>query len=266
MVQFILKDIVLATVIQKQSVYRAVVDVVVPDGGGATQASADFTDTADVAEPFASFIGGEGKTWTINRSATGVKLAVVDRDLCLLGTGDYFQVPHHAGLNFADGVDWSILLAFRGYGTPVGGDTLIAKRDVAPVGYTFPDNGTPLYYADLHDGVNQIFSAAPNRSYIAGELFVLAYTFEEGVALEQYWDGVNTSTQTVIAALGDMSNTVDLFIGSSAASGGYSDIEFMGAAIFREALDLADIVQAGNELLGIIGPRLIARGIAWRRA
>lgn len=231
---------------QANFVGKSVKDVsVVPDGGGAEVAGADFT--SQPVEPFATFVGREGLTWTCARTAAGKKLAIVDRAMFLLGTDDYFEIADHADLDFAAGEDFTIMLVFRTY-APTETSLILSKRSLsAPPGYDLQLFGGNVFLT-VRDAANaqpsvgapaagELARAAGRRDTTAGEVDALL----DGVA------GASIADPTT-----DLTNAVPLRIGRSAGAGSpsYANMEVVAAAIVREALTDAEIVELGTALVG----------------
>lgn len=228
--------------LHEHSLYRAQVYA----GLAGSDLRADF-DPSRSAEPHASFVAATGETWTLNRAASGRKLALVDRPILLLGTDDYLEIADHADLDFGAGQDATVLVAFRRFGTPSGFGVYIGNATLADVdrGWAIYHNSTPAYAAFISDGVS---STDTGNAPTDGEATVFAMRREAGTSLELLTDGV--SAGSTASSVGDSSSANAVRIGRS--GGGaiyYLDMEFLAAAVFREALTDAEIAQAGEELL-----------------
>lgn len=221
---------------------------------GTIQLDVDFTDTAAVTEPFATFTEGSSNaaTITINRSATGRKMAVVDRSLFLLGVDDYLEVPDDANLDFAAGDDVTVILVGRSYDVTPGSDqALLAKKTnfTTAAGYALKIDTLGTSDGVIADGTNS--SEDVSAALTDGQLFTVAIvrnTTDDDV--EAFLDGIGSGSPTVDATTATLANAGVLRIGSVAgAAGSFLDGEFVAAALWREALSDADVATAGDELI-----------------
>jgi hypothetical protein len=206
-------------------------------------------NAARAAEPFASVSSTTGETWTIARSATGRKAALVDRPMFLLGTDDFLQTPDHPNLNFGAGDQFTVLAAYRMHSpVPSTGNSVIAKK----AGTAATDPGWALQQmpavnastARLHhaDGASRIFpdssGSLPFGTVVLAVGRVDASTGEAAIG---------TTFGTPLARIsGSAVNTLPVRVGNFA--GAYADMVFLGAAIFRRALTDAELAAVAREL------------------
>lgn len=230
-------------------VYSAALDAtaMAADAAGTRQANCvlDFQAT-NLTEPYASIADGLGNTLTLNRSATGRKLAVVDRDLLQLGTDDYLEVADSPLLNFGAGQPLTVFAAFRQYATPKNFGQYIAKASALSVGYHLESHATNLRtYSFASDGTNTSQGYAGAGLYVSGTS-IAAATIRSASGITSAWrSGITASILGNIT--GDLSNTAPLRIGRG-GTGSYQDFEFFGAAVFREALTADDLRRLTAEM------------------
>lgn len=215
--------------------------------GGTLVFDADFS-TAE--EPYATFTesSANAATVTINRSSGGKKASLVDRDLFLLGTDDYFEVSDHADLDFALGEGLAVVWFGRLYGTTANQALIAKKADLTTAaGYSL-DRGTANALRFMcADGTN-------TGDDVAGAITQGAATVVVGVRdviaddLEVFASGSGSGSPTTDPTAATLANAGALRIGRLAGAGSaYGDFEFMGAALFREAPDDQAIVDLSTE-------------------
>lgn len=220
--------------------------------GGTVVANPDFTDTSSVTPPFATFADSAGRTWTINRAATGLKSAVVDRDLFLLGTDDYFEVPDSADLDFGATDPFTIMVAVRTYGTPAAVAVLLAKKTGVTIqaGYELVHNIDDTTYLRIGDGA--VSPLDSNPALADGTAVAIGGVRRVSLdQLEAYENGAGSGTPTTDTTTATLANAEVLRIGRlSGAGANYGDFEFFGAAIWRRELTADEQTLAMNALLG----------------
>ncbi len=212
---------------------------------------ADFTDRTAATEPFATFTEGSpnAATVTLNRSATGRKLTVVDCALMLLGTNDYFDIADDAGLDFANDEDFTVMVAGRIYDvTPATVQAFVNKRAAAAAGWTLrKPTSTPAQFL-IHDGAGT--QNDTSKSLTDGQSFVVAgvrNTTDDD--LEAFLDGTGSGTPTTDPTTASLANATPMSIGSrNAGTDQFLDGEIHAVVLWREALTDADVLRAGLEL------------------
>lgn len=211
---------------------------------------ADF-DVNSLTEPYASLTDPQGNVWTLNRSASGRKLAVVDRPLWLLGTDDYFEAADSSLLNFGVGESATVVAAYRVY-SPTASSTIIAKKQgvaASDVGYLIRQaTGNPQQpLFQIADG-SVTPTGAVSGNTANGEATMLAAVRSAQDGRLQFWrNGTFGVAQTDTTS--SIANTLALRIGRLSGSGtSYGNFEFFAAAIFREALTDADLRRLAQEL------------------
>lgn len=208
----------------------------------------DTFDAALLTEPYASYVDPVGGgTWTLNRSASGRKLCVVDRDLLLLGTDDYLLVPNHQLLNIAARQSFTLAVIFRKYGTAV--NWLIYKGGDNGAG------GDPGYHIRVnlsgganHAAVLEDTSARqlPHQTSAgSGIMQCVAQVRRGGIDLACAVDGVIGTRAADLP--GSSVNAKDFIIGTNFST--YADLEFVGAAFFREELSAEQLIRLRQEML-----------------
>lgn len=206
---------------------------------------------ADATEPFATFTesSSNAATVTINRSATGRKSTVVDRDLYLLGTDDYFEIADSDDLDFAALDSLTVCIALRRYGASQ--NALLSKRVLlGGVGagwilYSYTDSKA---YFNIADGA--VLTEAASGVISAGVLSLASG--QRNVGSDQVLAYVEQVAGTPVtdATTGSLANAEVFRIGRNSGGGtNYADMAFMGAAIFRESLSAADLARVKAELM-----------------
>lgn len=218
--------------------YRARLYDGIRENGGLLVFDADFTDLTKynstrttITEKSSNFA-----TVTLNRTATGRKLCVVDRSLMLLGTDDYLEIPNHVNLNFGLGEDFTILFSGRSYAiADVENKNLLTNSNV---GIFFDTSGVLKVWAGS-------IATGPIGAPSIGRGFVVAGRRSAG-NIQAIVDGVGS---TVVRNNTDRTTVLPWRIGGLPGGAGYFNGEFFGYAIFRYALSDAEIARAGEELL-----------------
>lgn len=211
---------------------------------------ADFSDVARLTEPFATFTekSSNGATVTLNRATSGRKLVIVDRDLYLLGTDDYFEIADAADLNFALTDSFTVAVLVRQQATPASTGSYCSKQGSTGPGYNLITNATAIQSRGVFkDGTHSVGANAPVFS--AGALTLVALQRDTALGkIRAYADGFGTDvTDTTTATL---ANSLAARIGRGAGTvTNYQDFVFLGAAVFREVLSAADLARIKSELL-----------------
>ena len=202
-----------------------------------------------------SFPALTGQTVTINRATSGRKSVAVVNPAFLFGTDDYMQVADNALLNFGATDSMTAVVVVRQWSTPSTNSRYISKKALnfgTDAGWAIYSDGTGKFRATDSDGTNYNINDSPATSL--GSLGVGAMVISRTAALlTPYANAIAGSTGN-ISALGNMTNTLPLRIGSdSSIVGGNADMEFIAAAIFRRALTASEITTINNYYLGRYG-------------
>lgn len=207
--------------------------------GGAIVAS---FDASQLAEPYASYTDPQGNVWTLNRSATGRKLAVVDRDMLLIATDDFAEALDSPLLDFAAGQDFTAVAAVRMFGAPTG--YILSKSDgSSSASWGLIPNTTNRMRALAYDTASQDTNTA-NNAWASGVPMLAAMRRLNG-SLYASVGGIVSAASPAVA--GSLANAHPLRIGSR-VGGAYNDMEFFGAAVFREALSTVDLARLAREM------------------
>lgn len=195
-----------------------------------------------------AFSYGAAKTVTINRSASGRKTVVVDRDLFLFGTDDYMECPDalDGSLDIDADDSFTVLAVLRTYGSFSG--AVIAKRFANQAGQGWQLRGwghIQRVSFDVGDG------DAVATSVVAAGSFDGRVTIASGVlsntSVIALHDAVAGSPGTRPATSSAV--TLPVQIGRFGDATYYTDMEFIGAAIIRRALSVAEIEEIGWTLI-----------------
>jgi hypothetical protein len=190
-------------------------------------------------------VSDQAHTATINRPASGRKTVIVERSTFLLGTDDFFEIADSPDLDFAADESLTLAVVVRLYGTTAD-QVLIAKKQdlVATAGFSL-DRGTanapPFMIAD---GVAAPEDIGP--AITQGLFFVVAGVRNVGDDdVEAFTRGVGSGSPTTDTTTLTLANALPLRIGASshAVPASFGDFEFIGAAIFREALSDGDVLR-----------------------
>lgn len=203
----------------------------------------DFND-ADASAT--TFLAKTGQVVTLNRSATGRKLAIVDEDKFLFGTDDFAELANHAGVDFDADDSFSVSAAFRIFGTAQsaivdkGRWSALMNRSGNPDrwGFVLSDGAIAN---DFHSVGTVLTPAALNA----------ATTTVDRVdqVLKSYDDGVHLGTSNSISNVGSPSNTGVLRIGKDQLGNNIAAMEFVSGAIHRRAITAGEqMIQLSNEL------------------
>ncbi len=238
---------------------------------GTIVADVDFTDTTALAAPYATFTeaSSNAATVTINRTATGVKASVVDRDLFLYGTNDYHEIADHANLDFA-GPDstaepFTLLVVGRHYDvSPAADSVLVFKKDnlTTSLGYgLYVEAGDDTAKFLIGDGTLDDEDASPNLT--AGQTFVVAgvrnVTDDD---IEAFTDGVGSGSAVTDSTTTTLANAFPLRIGATSNSAAsFLDGEIMAVVLWREALTDADLLLVSQQLLSSNPSNLMLLGV-----
>lgn len=203
-------------------------------------------------EPFSTFTeqSSNAATVTINRSATGRKSTVVDQDMFLLGTDDYFLVADDANLDFSGTDDFTAMVALRDYDVNGGFEGAVTKgnSDVDPSWSLFTRNSDNFNFQYRDAGGATI--SVSNNVLLDGVSYVAAGVFNVADAdLTTFIDGV-AGTPVVDASPATHANALDVGIGvRTGAVDRFLDGEIHAVAIWREALSDAEIAGISFETI-----------------
>ena len=217
-----------------------------PSGGTINSTATSLTGT------------GDGLTWTINRASTGRKTAWVERDRFLLGTDDRFALtgitPPWSGTE----EDFTMLIAFRYFGTTIGGGKILfgnGRVGVAntPAGAAIATDFSNRLVTRIQDGTTGIAGTVIAVSSFNGtqsgfaavydpsaETIKTVYTASAGVSVSSFTTGA-------LSDLGSVSGA-STWIGYQSTDAVYTDFEVVGVAAFAGQLSDADIQSAYQEL------------------
>lgn len=228
-------------------VYR--VQLFASTDGTDARLDADFNQAA---EPYSTFseVSSNMGTVTINRSSSGRKACLVDRDRFLLGTDDYAEVADAANLDFAAAESLSATVRFRVFGTPAANQVLLAKKADLSTGA-----GWALYLDTLRrvvgliaDGTNT--TSVTSAALTAGQEYTA--TLVRDVANDQIsllLDGTQV-TPVTDTTTGTLANAEVLRFGRLSGAGtSYLDAEFVAASLIRAVIDTTQNTTLAGELI-----------------
>jgi hypothetical protein len=223
---------------------------VTADGGGPTLA---LFDAAGLTEPFATYTDGIPEVWTLNRSATGVKLTVVDRPMFLLGTDDYFDIADDDALDFGALDDLTLMVAFRGVPVDTGSESFLVSKVARSLeaGYNLAwAANIEQLLGRIQDGVVDLQDASADLA--ARQFEAVVSTLVRDVTgdddIEMFIDGVGSGTPTADTSTQSLASAHTFRIGANPTPLRFYDGEIHAVVLWREALSDADVVLAGDEL------------------
>ena len=223
--------------------------------GGTSVATLDFTDTVAVTEPFATFTeaSAQADTVTISRTATGRKAIIVDRNLFLLGTDDFFEVPDDAALDFATGDDFTGMVVGRSYDVSPSADSiLLAKKDnlTTSAGYAiYLEAGDDTVKFLIGDATADDEDASPDLT--AGQLFTVAGVRDAAGDndIQAFFDGTGSGSAVTDSTADTLANAFPLRIGATSnTAASFFDGEIVAVALWSSALSDADVATARLEI------------------
>ena len=208
-------------------------------------------DFSKATEPYATFNADTGQVVTLNRSASGRKLAIVDRPMFLFGTDDYMECADHDKLDFALADSFSVAKANRFYGNNIASYwQLFGKGDLGGVGpaWGFIKNSgdNRIYYQLKHPGIT-VDTLASATSYTPG--LAAVSTGVRNVSadnIQSFHDSAGSSVVTDITTA-TLAGTNPVRIGQSSAGSLVADMEFIGAAVWRKSLTPTEVISLDSE-------------------
>lgn len=201
-------------------------------------------DTSVASPESSTFQAVTGQTVTVNRSATGRKAVVVDRDLLLLGTDDFLQHADHADFDIDADDPFTIAAVFRQYGNAGGQAVLAHKLNLTGVGAGWYLSTNRLSISDgaaTNQG-NSVLTTAGVTTNVTGVITATSYA--------RYFNGAPVDGPTA-RTVGSPSFAGLLRVGANSNSGtpaNFGEFEFMTAAVIREALTNDEVFQLYREL------------------
>jgi hypothetical protein len=222
-------------------------------------------DASEATEPFASWTGADdGLVWTVNRAASGYVSTVVDRDMSVLATDDYFEVADDPDLDFANNEDMTLFIAQRGV-MPTGATYGLVDKRIG-TGASSPGYGLVVSFgsasyeiADGTDNARDLQGSEPaDRT-----AYVLAGRRIANSNVETFTSGVGTGSPDTDDLSNTLSNAEPLEIGRVSTL--YYEGEIWAAALFREALTDAEIGLVSG-ILGnpdALNPYLLHEDALW---
>jgi len=203
-------------------------------------------DLTGITSPTQTTLTGSGaETWTINRSSSGRKTALVGGwagggSLWLFGTDDYLEVADHADLDFGASDSFTVLAAYRRIGTLQNFNTIMMKKTTSgdtSAGFEVRANADAIAYALVGDG--SVLRIASGTAVASGSLVVVAVR-QESAQTVIFSNGI-AGTPVTTAQSGPYANARPLRVGVRSDAISYpADMEFFAAAVFRRALTQAE--------------------------
>lgn len=207
-------------------------------------------DTSVAAAASTTFLATTGQTVTINRSATGRKAVVVDRDLFLFGTDDYMGCPDplDGSLDVAAADPMTAFAIFRVWNAAQQQMVMVKRSSAAGPGWELyaANDGTRRFL--VYDGV--AFPSVGNAA-AAGALRTLV-----GVR-NQPTDTITakadaTATTVADTTTGTLANTQPLRIGAwSNQNAANADMELIAAGFVKRVLTDAETQALLYEVGGL---------------
>lgn len=209
--------------------YRA---TVIEDG----VATLDF-NPSDSREPHSGWTSAlTGESWVINRPTSNYRAALVDRPLLLLdGIDDHLVVTHHSMLD-ATTAGFTVVAAVRLAANNISGE-LVSKKQGSSASYagyrSLLTSGYPR--GQVSDGTTNYTNGSVGDVRFPALVSTLAAVLITPIQVKAYTNG-EYSTSLTHALSNALTNSRDLYIGSLNGTESFLPCEFIGAAVFREAL------------------------------
>lgn len=181
----------------------------------------------------------------IARSTSGRKSVAVTRDTLLFATDDYLEVPDNDLIDFGATDSYTFTVAVRQWSTSPNFGPYVSKILAAStgVGYAITNNGTGnTSLVTLADGVIAFGSSVTSSAYATGAARVLSGVVNRQDQTGKIFTGGVENASLSTAAIGSFASGNPLRFGTvGAGTGGFADMEFYGAAVFRRALSAAEL-------------------------
>jgi hypothetical protein len=209
----------------------------------------DFTQDALYNATQTTLTALSGQTVTINRSATGLKSTVVDRNKVISdGADDYIGVDDHPRLDATAVDSLTIARTARIHGTPAAEQILMGKKSgvaAANAGYQLTVGTSREVIMRATDGTDEAESTsaalvASGRTIVVGELNRTANT------VTSYLDAVPSAPANALA-VGDCSNAVEFRFFTGGAGANFCAGELESATLFRRILTAAQRIGLRTE-------------------
>ncbi len=186
---------------------------------GTTQLDINY---ADATEPFATFTerSGNAATVTITRGSSGRVTTIVDQDMFLLTTDDYFEIADNANLDIAANEDLVTMVVFRTNTVAAGSDILLAKKDsgVNDAGYTVV-RAAATSKGIIADGTNEDDDTKGTIAiHTLHTAAVVRNTTNDNI--EAFLDGIGSGSATTDSTTSTLANALPLRIGATSGTAG----------------------------------------------
>jgi hypothetical protein len=194
-----------------------------------------------------------GATVTINRSGSTFRSAgVIDAGYLYPGATNTFSNSTTDFLNIGATDSATVLVFTRQWNTPANFGRTISKESTVNTasGYLIQNFGTGLSYTATINSGTSTSAGVGTPTYTAGSATLVGFVLDRGAqTLVRYMNTTGTSVSAT--GVGSLSSISPLDIGRNAQSGGgLIDMEFVGAAIFRNTLTPKNIADITNYFQG----------------
>lgn len=199
-------------------------------------------------QEYRSTLEGEyGGQTIVRRATTGRKTAIVDRDMLLFGGDDYLEVTDHDDLDFDTDESLTLVAAYRYHNAAnfaLLGSYTGANADRG-VGLQQTVTNVQPIWADGTVADNSGGSGLPPTGTAITAMAIRDVTADRWYA---FHNSVARPAGAPDASTASLAGTQAFRIGRRAGAGtNYADMEFLGAAVFREALSDADLASLAQE-------------------
>lgn len=204
----------------------------------------DANDRTRLAQPFTSYTDAYGNVWTLNRSASGRRLAVVDAPMLLPGVDDYARLNNAAGPLLPATGDFTILTLVRPVGN--GGDQYVFSQynsNPGRCGLYFNSSLTPKFFVGGNG--TDILNAEPSGPALTSGVDSVIAARRKGNSFQVFKDGVGGTAATYSSSIVQDAENLLLSLPSATRC----ESPWRAYAVLVSALSDVEIARASAELL-----------------
>jgi type II secretory pathway pseudopilin PulG len=192
-------------------------------------------------------ISASGESYTITRSSSGLKAAVVDRDMLLFdGLDDLASVAHSSTLDIGPLESMTVVAAVRFHGPISSQCPIVSKRETDSASFSGSNYaGWTLYINSLAKAASSIYDGSLNRTVSAGS----SISYSEPLAAVLLRVGASGATgvqqdgSRAVSIDGALSAPAGIAVPVEIGKLGslYCPMEFYGVAIYKRDLSISEV-------------------------